>query len=466
MVLAATRLIPMRKNKGKSIEACLHNHTRYIQNPDKTEQGELVSSYQCNPLTVDEEFLLTKRLYEQTTGRSQKSDVIAYQVRQSFKPGEVTPEEANRIGYEFAERFSKGKHAFIVATHTDRAHIHNHIIYNSTALDGTRKFKNFWLSTFAVQRLSDLICLEHQLSTIEYKPYRERQKRIVYPPKESNRDRLCGIIDTILAEKPGDYETFLQKLEQQDYEVKRGKHTAVKGKGQKRFIRFRTLGTDYGEDEIKAVLAASSALLAACTDIAGKIPLWFLTVVVTIFCSGFISLDYPKVMQLLLLPIPQKLRPGLARLKNFAATTLLRLVRAYLLLLLITFGELCLGLWLLGVGPFAAVAAVIALLDLLPVIGTGSVLVPWAVLVLLGGESGLGWGLIVLYLVITVARNFLEPRIVGSSIGLPPLLSLVCVYAGLRLFGVLGAVLMPCAALTVLFFLKSNRASPPAEKPE
>ena len=254
MALAATRLIPMRKNKGKSIGACLHNHTSYIQNPDKTEQGELVSSYQCSPLTVDEEFLLTKRLYEQTTGRSQKSDVIAYQVRQSFKPGEVTPEEANRIGYEFAERFLKGKHAFIVATHTDRAHIHNHIIYNSTALDGTRKFKNFWLSTFAVQRLSDLICLEHQLSTIEYKPYRERQNRIVYPPKESNRDRLCGIIDTILAEKPKDFEVFLQELEQNGYEVKRGKHTAVKGKGQKRFIRFRTLGTGYGEDEIKAVL--------------------------------------------------------------------------------------------------------------------------------------------------------------------------------------------------------------------
>ena len=93
---------------------------------------------------------------------------------------------------------------------------------NSTALDGTRKFKNFWLSTFAVQRLSDLICLEHQLSTIEYKPYRERQKRIVYPPRESNRDRLCGIIDTILAEQPKDFEVFLQKLIQQGYEVKRG----------------------------------------------------------------------------------------------------------------------------------------------------------------------------------------------------------------------------------------------------
>ena len=124
----------------------------------------------------------------------------------------------------------------------------------SGKMDSTRKFRDFFFSALAVQRLSDLICLEHQLSVIEKKPYRERQKRIVYPPKESNRDRLCGIIDTILAEKPEDYEAFLQKLEQQGYEVKRGKHTAVKGVRQKRFIRFRTLGIGYGEDEIKAVL--------------------------------------------------------------------------------------------------------------------------------------------------------------------------------------------------------------------
>ena len=254
MALAATRLIPMRKNKGKSIGACLHNHTSYVQNPDKTEQGQFVSSYACSALTADEEFMLSKRQYELVTGRRQKSDVIAYQIRQSFKPGEITAEEANKVGYELAMRFTKGKYAFIVATHTDREHIHNHIIYNSTALDSTRKFRDFLLSGLAVQRLSDLICLEHQLSVIEKKPYRERQKRVLYPPKESNRDRLCGIIDTILAEKPEDYEAFLQKLEQQGFEVKRGKHTAVKGKGQKRFIRFRTLGTGYSEDEIKAVL--------------------------------------------------------------------------------------------------------------------------------------------------------------------------------------------------------------------
>ena len=254
MMLAATRLIALHKNKGMTVAACLKNRTDYIENPDKTEQGQFVSSYACSALTAEEEFMLTKRQYDLVNGRRQKSDVIAYQIRQSFRPGEITAEEANKVGYELAMRFTKGKHAFVVATHTDRQHIHNHVIFNSTALDGSRKFRDFFFSALAVQRLNDLICLEHQLSVIEKKPYRERQKRIVYLPKESNRDRLCGIIDTILAEKPGDYEAFLQKLEQQGYEVKRGKYTAVKGKGQKRFIRFRTLGTVYGEDEIKAVL--------------------------------------------------------------------------------------------------------------------------------------------------------------------------------------------------------------------
>ena len=256
--MAATRLIALHKNKGKSVAACLKSRTDYAQNPDKTKKGELVSSYQCSPLTADEEFMLSKRQYELSTGRRQKNDVIAYQIRQSFKPGEITAEEANKVGYELAMRFTKGKYAFIVATHTDREHIHNHIIYNSTALDSTRKFRDFLLSGLAVQRLSDLICLEHQLSVIEIKPYRERQKRTLYPPKESNRDRLCGVIDTVLAEKPKDYEDFLQGLEQQGYEVKRGKYTSVKGARQKRFIRFRTLGAGYSEEELKAVISGEA----------------------------------------------------------------------------------------------------------------------------------------------------------------------------------------------------------------
>ena len=253
-MLAATRLIALHKNKGLTVAACLKNRTDYIENPDKTEQGQFVSSYACSALTADEEFMLTKRQYDLVNGRRQKSDVIAYQIRQSFRPGEITAEEANKVGYELAMRFTKGKHAFVVATHTDRQHIHNHVIFNSTALDGTKKFRDFFFSASAVQRLSDLICLEHQLSVIEIKPYRERQKRTLYPPKESNRDRLCRVIDSVLDEKPKDYEDFLQKLEQQGYEVKRGKYTSVKGARQKRFIRFRTLGTGYSEDEIKAVL--------------------------------------------------------------------------------------------------------------------------------------------------------------------------------------------------------------------
>ena len=257
-MLAATRLIALHKNKGMTVAACLKNRTDYIENPDKTEQGQFVSSYACSALTADEEFMLTKRQYDFVNGRRQKSDVIAYQIRQSFRPGEITAEEANKVGYELAMRFTKGKHAFVVATHTDRQHIHNHVIFNSTALDGTKKFRNFFFSALAVQRLIDLICLEHQLSVIEIKPYRERQKRTLYPPKESNRDRLCGVIDNILSEKPKDYEDFLQRLEQQGYEVKRGKYTSVKGTRQKRFIRFRTLGAGYSEEELKAVIAGEA----------------------------------------------------------------------------------------------------------------------------------------------------------------------------------------------------------------
>ena len=118
------------QKKGKSVAACLKSRTDYAKNPDKTNRGELVSSYECSPLTADEEFMLSKRQYELATGRRQKNDVIAYQIRQSFKPGEITAEEANKVGYELAMRFIKGKYAFIVATHTDREHIHNHIIYN------------------------------------------------------------------------------------------------------------------------------------------------------------------------------------------------------------------------------------------------------------------------------------------------------------------------------------------------
>ena len=107
--MAATRLIALHKNKGKTVVACLKSRTDNAKNQDKTKRGKLVSRYECSNLTVDEEFMLSKRQYELATGRRQKSDVIAYQIRQSFKPGEITAEEANKVGYELAMRFTKGK---------------------------------------------------------------------------------------------------------------------------------------------------------------------------------------------------------------------------------------------------------------------------------------------------------------------------------------------------------------------
>ena len=149
--MATTRIIPMHLNKGKTLAQCLADRTEYGMNPDKTEGGALISTFACEPETAVSEFALSKREYRELTGRVQESDVIAYQVRQSFKPGEVTPEEANRIGYEFAQRFLKSEHAFLVCTHTDKKHIHNHIYWNSTALDCTKKFKNFIGSYRAVR---------------------------------------------------------------------------------------------------------------------------------------------------------------------------------------------------------------------------------------------------------------------------------------------------------------------------
>lgn len=255
--MATTRIIPMHRNKGKSIAACLKDRTEYAKNPVKTEGGTLVSAYECDPRIIDSQFLLAKHEYKVITGREQERDVIAYQVRQSFKPGEITPEEANRVGYEFASRFLKGNHAYIVATHIDRKHIHNHIIWNSTNLDCTGKFHNFWHSTKAVRRLSDMICVEHGLSIVE----NPQGKGVHYGKwlgnqrKPSHRDMLRVAIDDAIAQKPAEFNALLKLLRQAGYEIKPGKQPAFRGKNQQRFIRLDTLGAGYTVDELMATLA-------------------------------------------------------------------------------------------------------------------------------------------------------------------------------------------------------------------
>ena len=252
--MAATRLIALHINKGKTVAQCLADRTDYSENAKKTNDGEFISSYMCDPKSCDQEFLLAKREYQHKTGRNQKHDVIAYQIRQSFKPGEVTPEEANRIGYETAMHWTKGQHAFIVATHIDRAHIHNHIIYNSTDISCSRKYRDFFRSGKALQKLSDLVCIENGLSVIEPKPYRERQKYKDPRFRPSMRDELRICIDSVFLKEPKSFEEFLKMLQENDYELKSGKHQAVRKKGGQKFIRFDSLGEKYTEENIRKAI--------------------------------------------------------------------------------------------------------------------------------------------------------------------------------------------------------------------
>ena len=146
--MATTRIMPLHVGKGRTESRAISDIIDYVANPKKTDNGRLITGYACDSRTADAEFLLAKRQYIAATGRVRGADdVIAYHVRQSFCPGEITPEEANRLGVEFAKRFTKGNHAFVVCTHIDKSHIHNHIIWSSVSLEYDRKFRNFWDST-------------------------------------------------------------------------------------------------------------------------------------------------------------------------------------------------------------------------------------------------------------------------------------------------------------------------------
>ena len=253
--MAVTRIIPIRGSKGQSVIRSLTERTDYVKAPEKTENGSLVYAYGCTPQLVAAEFALSKRQYTLRTGR-RAPGVIAYHIRQSFKPGEITPEEANLVGRELAERFLKGKHAYIVCTHTDRRHIHNHIIFNSTTLDGTAKFQNILNSSRVVSRLSDLICLEHSLSVINNP---QRYSGLTYdkwlgdkkPP--SHRDLLRSVIDDALARKPETFDQLLQLVRESGYRVSEGKNITFHRDGQ-RAIHLHTLGAGYSEAELRAVI--------------------------------------------------------------------------------------------------------------------------------------------------------------------------------------------------------------------
>ena len=257
--MATTRIMPLHVGKGRTESRAISEIIDYVANPQKTDHGRLITGYECDSRVADAEFMLAKRQYIAATGRVRGADdVIAYHVRQSFCPGEITPEEANRLGVEFAKRFTKGKHAFIVCTHIDKAHVHNHIIWSSVNLDCDRKFRNFWGSTKAVRRLSDTICIENGLSIVENpKPHgKSYDQWLGDQAKPSHRELLRAAIDNALAQKPSDLDELLKLLRESGCEVsKRGKSYRLKLPGWGKVSRLDSLGDGYTLEDLLAVLA-------------------------------------------------------------------------------------------------------------------------------------------------------------------------------------------------------------------
>ena len=253
--------MPLHVGKGRNISTAISDIIDYVENPQKTDFGKFIYGYECDTRLADAEFLLSKRQYANLTGRNQGADdVIAYHLRQAFKPGEVTPEEANQIGRELALKLTKGNHAFVVCTHVDKHHVHNHIIINSTTLDCQKKFRNFWGSTWAIRRMNDKLCLEHGLSIVENpKPSREHYGTWLGNKKQpSFQEQIRIAIDAALEEKPKDFEELLQKLETAGLEVNRErKHLRFRVPGQENYTRCDTLKGDYTEQAIKERIAGT-----------------------------------------------------------------------------------------------------------------------------------------------------------------------------------------------------------------
>lgn len=231
-------------------------------NPEKL---GAVSSYLCDPATAHAEFMLVKNQYQGETDRRAGHGALCYQIRQAFPHGEVTAEEANRIAYETAMRWTKGKYQFFVCTHIDKEHIHNHIYYNSTAYDRSRKFRNFIGSSFALRRLSDRVCLEHDLSVIANPKLHSKGRYLHYGQwlgenqKLSQKEQIRLAIDAALTERPVDFADFLRRMETAGIQVKHGRGGVISFlvPGQQRATRLRasTLGDGYDPEDIKAVIA-------------------------------------------------------------------------------------------------------------------------------------------------------------------------------------------------------------------
>ena len=240
----------MAVTKTHPIKSTLKAAIDYICNPDKTDGKLLVSSFGCTAETADIEFAWTRR------HAIDKGTNLGRHLIQAFEPGEVTPEEAHRIGMELAREVLGGKYEFVLTTHIDRDHVHNHLIFNAVSFQDHRHYHSNKRSYHEIRRTSDRICKEHGLSVIV--PGRDKGKSYIEHQAEQNgtsyKAKLRSAIDRLL---PGctDLEDLIRRLQREGYELKRGKYISARAPGQERFTRLKTLGADYAEEALTARIA-------------------------------------------------------------------------------------------------------------------------------------------------------------------------------------------------------------------
>ena len=244
--MAITKIHPIKATLNLAIE--------YITDTKKTDEQILVSTYKCHPVSAHTQFL--KRREE----RNIKGNVLARHLIQSFLPGETTPEMAHQIGLELCEKILKGEYEFILSTHIDKGHIHNHIIFNNVNMATGKCYQSNKRSYHQIRYQSDKLCKEHNLSVVDeyYEKFKKKYKtsgKSWYENEQAKngsswKSKLQFDIDRMIAQSK-DWAEFTQKMTELGYEIKYGKHIAFKQRGKERFTRAKTIGEDYTEERLK-----------------------------------------------------------------------------------------------------------------------------------------------------------------------------------------------------------------------
>ena len=226
----------------------------YILNPEKTDEKLLVSSYGCASETAAREFEWTRKIAEQKGMNPVR--IIARHVIQSFEIGEVTPELAHEIGKQFADEILGGKYEYVLTTHIDKDHVHNHLIFNAVDFVDYHAYKSYKRIYYDMREVSDRLCKENGLSVIppsqnkgmSYKEYTEAKRGTSW------KQKLKQTIDRLVITAK-DYDDFLRLMQEAGYEIKPGKYISFRAEGQERFTRSKTIGENYTEERIKERIA-------------------------------------------------------------------------------------------------------------------------------------------------------------------------------------------------------------------